>query len=233
MLYTESAVRANLRNRDGKRVFFLASGDQLTPGAKDFLRENRIEILPASQARPASYHALDGGEFTEKPEHMTHLRDGVLVAKNHPRIVFRGMVDWLEAELILAQRDALEAGQSETCRELADALSLARQIIRCDVLDEPLGAITLGGLDEAQLRERSHKPQNYYQTPHFMPEHTQSRALLSVNRARTVARQAELACYEAFRDREGRCLREDLLRAMNRLSSFLWILEIKLADKGE
>ena len=35
MLYTEEAVRANIRTREGKRVFFLGSHDQLTSGARD------------------------------------------------------------------------------------------------------------------------------------------------------------------------------------------------------
>ena len=51
MLYTEETVRANIRNRDGKRVFFLARGDTLTPGARDFLGQERIEILPGEQAK--------------------------------------------------------------------------------------------------------------------------------------------------------------------------------------
>ena len=36
MLYTEEAVRANIRNREGKRVFYLGKGDTLTPGARDW-----------------------------------------------------------------------------------------------------------------------------------------------------------------------------------------------------
>ena len=47
MLYTEQQVKANIRNRDGKRVFYLGRGDQLTPGARDWLSRERIEILPA------------------------------------------------------------------------------------------------------------------------------------------------------------------------------------------
>ena len=47
MLWTETAVRENLRNRDGKRVFYLASGDRLTPGARDWLvRERVVFIFP-------------------------------------------------------------------------------------------------------------------------------------------------------------------------------------------
>ena len=100
-------------------------------------------------------------------------------------------------------------------------------------LNKPMEAMRLGGLDPAELRARSHTPQKYYNQPHFMPDHTQSRALLAINRARTTARGAELACYRAFRDLNGLCTREDLLQGFNRLSSFLWILEIRLASGQE
>ena len=47
MLYTEEAVRSNIRNREGKRVFYLGKGDTLTSEARDYLKRERIEILPA------------------------------------------------------------------------------------------------------------------------------------------------------------------------------------------
>ena len=232
-LFTEAAVKANLRNRDGRRVFYLGREDRLTPGARDYLRRNHIEILPAGQAKPQRYQLLSGGEIQDKPEHMTHLDAQTLVPKNHPRIIFRGQVDCLEAELLLAQRQAHTEGYGAIVRELGDALEFSRQALRHDVLNEPMAAFPLGGLPEAELRARSHTPQKYYGQPHFMPDYTQCWTLLAVNRARTTARQAELACYEAFRDREGRCSRPDLLQGFNRLSSFLWILEIRLASGKE
>ena len=93
MLYTEEAVRANIRNREGKRVFYLGPGDCLTPGAKDFLTQQRIELLSAEMAKPEQYRLLGGGYIREKPEHMTHLNGDVLVKKIHPRIAFRGVMD--------------------------------------------------------------------------------------------------------------------------------------------
>ena len=103
MLLTEKAVRENIRNRDGKRVFYLSKGDQLTSSARDFLSRERIAILPAEQAKQERYQLLTGGYLTEKPEHLTHLNAEFLVSKSHPRIVFRGKLDTLEAELILCQ----------------------------------------------------------------------------------------------------------------------------------
>ena len=165
MLWDEQAVRANIRNRDGKRVYYLGKGDQLTSTARDFLRRERIEILPGSQARPERYRLLSGGYAEEKPEHMTHLNGEVLVLKTHPRIRFRGKMDTLEAELILCQRIP---GAPEGA--LGEILDLSRKILRCDVLEEPLRQDTLCGLTQDEQRGRSHMPQDYYGQPHFMPQ---------------------------------------------------------------
>ena len=63
--------------------------------------------------------------------------------------------------------------------------------------------------------------------PHFLPSCTDAHALLAVNRARTVARQTELAAYAAFRDADGGVTRDDIIQGLNRLSSLLWILMCK------
>ena len=224
MLYTVEAVRANIRNREGKRVFYQGKGDTLTSGARDWLRREKIEILPAENARPDRYALIGGGYMEQKPEHMTHLNGEFLVPKTHPRIAFRGAVDTLEAELLLAQL----AAPPEISGQLKQILDLARTIIRCDVLEEPLKELTLCGLTEAELRRRSHFPQEYYGTAHFMPEASDGEALARVNRARCAAREAELRGVEAFSDREGRPTRPDILRALNRMSSMLYILMIQL-----
>ena len=56
MLYTEQNVKDNLRNRAGKRVFYLGKEDRLTPGARDFLTRERIPILAAAEARREDEH---------------------------------------------------------------------------------------------------------------------------------------------------------------------------------
>lgn len=222
MLWDEQAVRANIRNRDGKRVYYLGKGDQLTSTARDFLRRERIEILPGSQARPERYQLLSGGYAEEKPEHMTHLNGEVLVPKTHPRIRFRGKMDTLEAELILCQ---LVPGAPEGA--LGEILDLSRKILRCDVLEEPLRQETLCGLTQEEQRGRSHMPQDYYGQPHFMPQASDGSVIAGLNRARCFAREAELTAVEAFSDRDGNLIREDIPKALNRMSSMLYLLMIQ------
>lgn len=231
-VFTEEAARANVRNRDGRRVFYLASGDHLTPSAREWLRQERIELLPAAEAASQPDKDLDGGTFSQKPEHMTHLRSGLLVRKDHPRILLRGKLDSLEAELLLTAKRAQERGKPKLAHDLQEVLRLVRQILRCDVLDEPLELSAICGLTPEQLREQSHRPQKYFDQPHFMPEPNDSQLLLWLNRLRTQLREAELALYTAFQDREGLPTRPDLLLALNRLSSLLWIwmLQMKKED---
>ncbi len=227
-LYTEEAVRASLRNQDGRRVFYLGPRDRLTDAARDFLKAQNIPVLPAAEARPQAYRTLFGATLTEKPEHMTHLDTQTLVPKDHPRILFRGKIDSLEGVILLSQYRAAEAGFPRLVRELGEVLDYVRRIIRCDVLGEPLPPPGLCGLTADELRAQSHNPQKYYNQPHFMPAYTDGQPLLSLNRVRTSLREAELACYRAFRDREGLPTREDLVLGLNRLSSLLWILMIRV-----
>lgn len=232
-LFTEESVRANIRNRDGKRVFYLAEGDRLTPSAKEWLRNERVEIFPAAKASPEQYRLISGGIVSEKPEHMTHLQADLLVRKDDPRIAFRGWIDLLQAEVLLVGHMAAQRNETMIFHALNEILQLLRQIIQCDVLGTKLDVKSLCGLSLDEIRQHSHVPQKYYGQPHFMPAFDDSELLLYVNRIRTVARQAELAACSAFQDRDGNPTRKDILETMNRISSMLWILEIRMKKGAE
>lgn len=224
MLFSEENVRAAVRNQDGRRVFWLGDGDRLTPSARDWLHAEGIPVIPRAQ-RPKTYTTPLGGEFAQKPEEMTHLSGNVLVPKTHPRIAFRGKIDELEAELLLCQQAA--GGKKPLLDALQEMLDLVRSLIRADVLGEPVQAVRLCGLTDAELREHSHYPEKYYGQPHFLPACSDGAAVLQLNRVRTVVRQTELACCHAFSDRDGRVSRPDIVQALNRLSSLCWILMIR------
>ena len=230
MLFDKKAVQENIRNKDGKRVFYLGKGHQLTSDARDWLTGERIPILSAEQARQNTYRLQNGAMLERKPEHMTHLNAEVLVDKTHPRIAFRGAMDTLEAELMLCQLNLQEPWKNQ----VEEALNFSRELIRCDVLEEPVSRRTLCGMTESELRSHSHRPQDYYGQAHFMPSVTDGAAVLWLNRARCAARAAELAAVRAFGDREGNPTRVDILQALNRMSSMLYILMIQVkAQNGK
>lgn len=223
MLYDLTAVKANIRNREGKRVFYQGEHDRLTPSARDYLAQERIAVLPAEQARPNRYRLVGGGYIDTKPEHMTHLNADLLVPKTHPRIAFRGAIDTLEAELLLCQASC----QPKLKEQLGQILELVRKIMRWDVLEEPAQEVKLCGLTEEEIRSHSHRPQDYYGIPHFMPGVEDKAVVLQLNRVRCVSRQAELAGVAAFTDGQGNPTRTDILRLLNRISSMIYILMIQ------
>ena len=230
-LLTREDVRRMSDN--GTRGPVVVNKDQkLTPGARDWLAAHKIQaVFPQGRDDPAApaaakYRTLFGATLNEKPEHMTHLKGNILVRKDHPRIAFRGMIDALEGEIMLAQQASHE--YPALVKELEEALALVRRLIRCDVLDEPVGELRLCGYDAGQLREYSHYPDKYLGQPHFLPDYTDGPALLAVNKVRTLVRQTELSAYAAFKDVEGNVTRGDIILALNRLSSLMWIMMIKL-----
>ena len=238
-LLTEADVRR--MSNHGTRGPVVVNRDQkLTPGARDYLRDHRIELVypqgeseertaqGAAAPPPGKYQTLFGATLQEKPEHMTHLKGNILVFKDHPRIAFRGWIDALEAGITLAQQAAEGEGFHTLAEELEEVLGFVRRYIRFDVLDEPVGELTLCGYTPDQLRTYSHYPERYLGQPHFLVHYTDGPALLAVNQLRTLVRQTELAAYTAFRDAGGNVTRPDMILGLNRLSSLMWIMMIKL-----
>ena len=95
------------------------------------------------------------------------------------------------------------------------------------MLEEPLHWEKLCNLTEQEQRKHSHFPQEYYGQPHFMPSQEDGMTVARLNRVRCSARAAELAAAEAFCTEDGTVTRPDILRAMNRMSSMLYILMIR------
>ena len=230
-LLTEERVR-QMSDNGARGPVVVERGDVLTPSARSFLREHRIEVVyPQGREEngpAARYQTPFGVGLEEKPEHMTHLRGNLLVFKDHPRIAFRGMIDLLEGEIALCQQVCVREGVPALAEELEEVLDFVRRFIRFDVLSEPVGEVRLCGLTPEELRARSHYPEKYYGQGHFLLHYTDSPAILAVNKVRAVVRQTELAAYRAFRDEDGGVARGDILLGLNRLSSLLWIMMIRL-----
>ena len=231
-LLTEERIR-QMSDNGTRGPVVVARGDVLTPSARSFLREHRVEVVypqGKEEAAPgaARYQTAFGVSLEEKPEHMTHLRGNILVFKDHPRIAFRGMIDLLAQSDLSLQQVCVREGVPALAEELEEVLDFVRRFIRFDVLSEPVGEVRLCGMTPEELRERSHYPEKYYGQGHFLIHYTDSLAILAVNKVRAVVRQTELAAYRAFRDENGGVARGDIILGLNRLSSLLWIMMIKL-----
>lgn len=169
-----------------------------------------------------------GGLYADKPEHMTHLFGNRLVDKNHPRIVYRGKLDKLQADLVLTQAVIAKNENSRVLLDdLDDILRILRELMRCEVLDEPFTNETIIGLNHKELREHSHNPQKFYNIEYMLlPEYSMGETYALLNMIRAEIREVELVAVDAFK--VGRKMtRSDIIEELNRLSSALHIMMCK------
>jgi ethanolamine utilization cobalamin adenosyltransferase len=162
---------------------------------------------------------------------MTHLRANLLVKKTHPRIALRGQLDELEAEIICLQVVTSRDGQDKLTKDLEDTLRYVREVLAAEVKETPLGRLTLFGLGEERLHEISHNVKGEIGIPHPVPSYTFGEVAAGLNLLRTKARVCELAALRAFENDKEK--RDDIVMALNRLSSGFYILFCKaLAENG-
>ena len=165
-----------------------------------------------------------GAYYMEKPEHMTQLFGNVLVAKDHPRIHFRGKLDSLQALVVLGQVQIAEGGCQKLVDDLGNILGILREMMRCDALDEAFKNETIIGLTHAELRERSHNPQKFFGVQYMqLPDYTMGRDYALLNQLRAAVRETEVAATEAFRV-GNKYTRKDIIEELNRLSSAIHIM---------
>lgn len=180
-------------------------------------------VPKGADGRPQYVDSRTGEVIGEKPENMTHLYGNVLVPKTHPQIAFRGMLDSLEARILSLQIMAAEDGMHHLTDALGEILDYVRHILGAEVRGTELEDICLLGLDSSGLRYESHHIKEIYGIPHPMPEYRMGRLCIALNELRTFVREAELAAARAFTKGDS-CTRPDIVEAMNRLSSVIYIL---------
>jgi ethanolamine utilization cobalamin adenosyltransferase len=224
--------------------FTLPAGCKFTPAASQFLSERQIEIKEKNDKKPDQnkQNKLENTQDSkkinnktaeekktenksEKPEHMTHLRGKTLVSKSHPRIKFRGKLDSFTALLMKTIVDIEKFGYKQLSKDLRDLLDYSMvKMMRADVLDEPLEPLTIRGWSQQEIREISHNPERYLGVKHIFPTPEHGEIITKLNYLRTKSRELEVAAHEAFYEIPGQVEREDILQALNRYSSLIYVM---------
>lgn len=247
-ILTEAELRSGTVRREGKRIF-VAPDTYVTELAKEYISTHALELvqtntIPASSnggsfgkgvmsytpiASTGADRFIDyysGKGYREKPEHMTHLRGNLLVPKNDARILFRGKLDSLEALIMQTQITAEECGYPAIAEELDEVMRFVQTILACEVKDEPLPDIELFGMDSAALRYASHHLKEVFGIEHSVPHYSMGKVCAALNSLRAFVRETELAAAAAF-TQGTQVSRPDIIEALNRLSSCVYILFCK------
>jgi ethanolamine utilization cobalamin adenosyltransferase len=229
-IITEIELR-DLYKKEPFETYKLPPSVKITPAGRQFLNDRRIKIIEqdSKECKKEGYLILDTGEMIkEKPEEMTHTKGNSLVLKNDNRIKFRGKIDSFEAILIKTITTFRDEGYLGLADDLIIIFEYTKRLLRAEVLDEPLPFIDYKGLTQDEIREYSHHPEKYLGVKHFVPDPKYGWAMADINILRTKARELEIAGIDAFYNGEKREVeREDIILALNRISSILYIIMCK------
>ncbi len=219
---TERELRDQFANGVPEQ-YSVPAGCSLTPAARQYLLDLRLYKHAPAPARAQAVARPNG----RKPEHMTSLAAGEgLVPKTHPRICLRGKLDTLESEILVQQ---VTCGK-DWAGPLDDALHLVRAVMAAEVRDIPVPAWTLDGMGPEEIHRCSHHPEEFGFPGHILPAAGQGIVAAQMNRLRALCRETELAAVQAFWDGQ-RLAHEDCVLALNRLSSYFYILQLRAARR--
>lgn len=163
----------------------------------------------------------------KKPDTLTHLSAEKMVAKSDPRLAFRAVLDSTIALAVWLQIELAEPWQPW----LADIRSRLGNIMRADALGEPLACQAIVGLSDEDLHRLSHQPLRYLDHDHLVPEASHGRDAALLNLLRTKVRETETVAAQVFITRSFEVLRPDILQALNRLSSTVYVMMILSVTK--
>ncbi len=222
------------------------SGTFVTPLAKEYMNDRNLSLefydssdsggsfgkgvmsyskIPQTGSR--RFFDFETGEsFSEKPEYMTHLRDNLLVSKDNPRILLRGKFDSLQALIISSQIIAKNNGYENIAEDLDEVLSFVQILLACEVKEQPVPEIKLLGMNSQRLRYVSHHIKEELGVEHSVPHYSMGEVCATLNQVRTLIREAELLAVRAF-SYDGKQERNDIVEALNRLSSCVYIIFCK------
>ena len=146
-------------------------------------------------------------------------------SKNDSRMLLRGKLDTLNAQMILIQTCSLN---QEYVSDVEEVRQVIRHLQRCEAMNEVYeGRLILWGIDEDEIHTRSHNPMKYYGLGHILPDKDMKRESAELNFLRAIVRETELSACCVFDDDKLK-----ICHVLNRLSSALYILTYKYLPEG-
>lgn len=243
-LITEALLRTEFKKLNNLTEYYVEKNCIVTPSARAYLKDRKIQLVYKKKLQTdvatsknevnleykKTEHGyvcnVTGEHIKVKPEYMTQVFANRLVTKDHPRIVLRGKLDSLQSKILEIQITAENKKCTKLLEELEEALNFTRNILRAEVLEEELVKIELIGLNEEEIRKMSHNPKKYFGIEHILPHYKQGELTIKLNSLRSSVREVELQAIKSFR-LGNEIQRLDIIRALNRLSSCIYIMMLK------
>lgn len=225
------------------RVFIPKAGQNVTDAASaEALKQ--VHPLTTSDEWSVPDCLLCHQKVAQKPDTLTHIDAHHLVSKNDPRLLFRGKLDSVIAQAVLTQiqlqsvhstSEAIQMIVPQLMRYMADVRSALGNALKAEATGEAMSDVALGNLSDTAIHRMSHNPLKYLGHDHLVPDEKQGVQVALLNVLRAQIREAELYAAQIYITRDFRVKRPDIMQALNRLSSAVYVLMVwtYLAAQGK
>lgn len=250
MVLTEDKLKSLYKKEEFKK-FIVENGTIMTPSARQFLVDKGIEVVKEGAAEEKTpvqekvveriiektitpkYIGLAGENYFEKPEHMTQISGNILVSKNDERIIFRGKLDILKSKWLILQKEFESYGNEKLNKDMESVTGFIKKIVLAEVLDTELEETKVLGETLDKIKEMSHNPKKFFEIGHMFDISVKNSMLvLKLNEMRSNCRECEITGVTAFLTEKGIVEKKEMLKALNRLSSIIYVMMLK-GEKGE
>lgn len=243
MVLTEEKLRSLYKKNENMKEISLEKGTILTPSARQYLIDKDIKMVEKITGKTEEksefkemekerlkpkYKGIMGELYVEKPEYMTQIHGNVLVKKDDKRIIFRGAIDSFQSRWLVLMKDLDEIKNAKLKKDLESIEKFIKKILVSEVIGEALVNIEVLEKTLDEIREISHNPKKYFNKEHlFGISSKDSYLVIKLNEMRTLSRELEIKGVEAFVKENGTIERRDILLALNRLSSAIYIVMLR------
>ena len=222
----------------------ISEKDILTPSAREFLGARKIKFeeekavqedlkleIIVDKAPVYKYKCyVTEASFEKKPEYMTQIFGNYLVVKNHKRIVLRGKFDNLQAQTVKYWKKYQKNKKLES--DFSQAYRFVRDLFISEMTDAEFLEREVLGHDIDSLKDITHNTVKYFKTGHLFEINAEyGEDVIDINCLRALSRECEVAAVDAFY-KDGKVERNDILKALNRLSSIFYLMMLK-ANNGD
>ena len=235
-LLEERQIRVKYLDEAGRAFVEAGPGSAKNGHGEEAALLQRVPVLTGKTERSAAICLLCSQPLSVKPDTLTSLDGKALVAKNDPRLKLRGKLDTAIAHAVWIQTEFdADGGKATLALWLADVRSALGRVLRAEVSGEAMPPVAMGDFDEAAIHAISHHPLKYLGHDHLVPEAVHGVQVARLNLLRAQIREAELLAADVFIDRDFQVTRPDIMQALNRLSSAVYILMLMtlLAERGQ
>lgn len=194
---TEMELR-DLYKREPFTIYVLEPETKITPGARQFLVDRRVTLVPA-QSAAGEKAATNQGEQVSKGETRSNLR------------LFRKL-ERVEALFFLVAAELLHSGRTDLAEEIMDLGKCFQNICQAAREQTAPASIQFWQCSEEEIEKRSANLEKHLDISEFHVRLENGKELALLNYLRTSLREVEPAILESYWQEEQQiCLRQDLI----------------------